>query len=105
MGFVETDMNVFESDGMAKLTVAITLPTGADPIETSFNLLVNTLDGTAMAADLPGLPLLNLYVPIKYSENCHNQPNLSTVNLTDFLHHHFTRWVSSTYHTSLSVVI
>ena len=42
-----TDVNVSESDGEATLTVAITMPPGADPIETSFSLIVNTLDGTA----------------------------------------------------------
>ena len=68
VGYVETAVNVSEDDGMVNLTVAISMPPGADPMETSFNLLVNTLDGTAMAA---GLPLLFLYVPIKYSDNCH----------------------------------
>ena len=68
VGYVETAVNVSEGDGMINLTVAISMPPGADPIETSFNLLVNTLDGTAMAA---GLPLLLLYVPIKYPDNCH----------------------------------
>ena len=88
VGYVETAVNVSEGDGMANLTVAISVPPETDPIETSFNLLVNTLDGTAIAADLPGLPLLNLYVPIKYSDN----------NV-------YTQWVPSTYHISFSVVI
>ena len=44
---VQSFVNVSESDGVARLTVAITMPTGADQIETSFFLLVNTLDGTA----------------------------------------------------------
>ena len=54
MGYNQTAVNVSESDGMAQLTVAISVPPGADPIETSFYLIVNTLDGTAR--DLPGLP-------------------------------------------------
>ena len=45
MGYIVTDVNVSESDGEATLTVAITVPTG--PIETSFSLIVNTIDGTA----------------------------------------------------------
>ena len=53
MGYVETAVNVSEGDGMANLTVAISVPPGAGPIETSFNLRVNTLDGTAIAAGLP----------------------------------------------------
>ena len=47
VGYIVTDVNVSESDGEATLTVAITMPPGADPIETSFSLIVNTLDGTA----------------------------------------------------------
>ena len=47
VGYVETAVNVSESDGMVNLTVAIAMPPGADPIETSFSLIVNTLDGTA----------------------------------------------------------
>ena len=45
MGYIVTTVNVSESDGEATLTVAITMPT--DPIETSFSLIVNTIDGTA----------------------------------------------------------
>ena len=56
---IQTAVNVSESDGMVQMTVAISMPPGAGPIETSFKLLANTLDGTAIAA---GLPLLNLYV-------------------------------------------
>ena len=50
MGYVQPFVNVSESDGVATLIVAITMPPGAesaDPIETSFSLIVNTLDGTA----------------------------------------------------------
>ena len=47
VGYTVTDVTVLESDGVATLTVAITMPLGADPIGISFSLLVNTLDGTA----------------------------------------------------------
>ena len=47
VGYVQTVATVLESDGVAQLTVAISMPPGADPIETSFFLLVNTSDGTA----------------------------------------------------------
>ena len=52
VGYVETSVTVLESDGVATLTVAISVPPGADPIETSFYLLVNTMDGSATAAGL-----------------------------------------------------
>ena len=47
VGYVQTSVLLFENSGVATLTVAISVPPGADPIETSFFLLVNTLDGTA----------------------------------------------------------
>ena len=47
MGYNVTEVNVIESDGVAQLTVAVTIPMEEHPIETSFSLLVNTLDGTA----------------------------------------------------------
>ena len=53
MGYVQTNVTVLESDGVATLTVAISMPPEADPIETSFYLLVNTIDGSATAAGLP----------------------------------------------------
>ena len=61
VGYTVTDVTVSESDGEATLTVAITMPPRTDPIETSFSLLVNTLDGTAT-----GLPwsLEFDYVPV-----------------------------------------
>ena len=55
MGYIQVTVNVSESDGMAKLTVAFSMPPGTVPLETSFYLLVNTID------DLPGL---HLYVAI-----------------------------------------
>ena len=53
VGYMPTDVTVLESDGVATLTVAIRTPSKAYPIETSFSLLVNTLDGTATVAGLP----------------------------------------------------
>ena len=49
MGYVETDVMVFETAGVAQLTVAISLPDGSVTIDSdiSFFLLVNTRDGTA----------------------------------------------------------
>jgi len=47
VGYVQTDVSVSESDGVAQLTVAISVPPQGDPIETSFTLLVNTFNGTA----------------------------------------------------------
>ena len=47
MRFIQAAVTVLESNGVAQLTVAITMPTRADPIELSFFLLVSTLDGTA----------------------------------------------------------
>ena len=45
MGFVETAVNVSESDGVAQLTVGISMPPENISIETSFSLLVNTATG------------------------------------------------------------
>ena len=49
VGYVQTAVTVLESDGVsvATLTVAISLPPGEVSIETSFALLVNTMEGTA----------------------------------------------------------
>ena len=47
MGYALTDVKVSESDGVPQLTVDISMPPGGIPIETSFCLRVNTLDGTA----------------------------------------------------------
>ena len=47
VGYIETDMNVSESTGAAQLTVAISVPPRGVSIETSFYLIVNTLNGTA----------------------------------------------------------
>ena len=46
MGYTLSDMTVLETDEITRLTVAITMPSEADLIDTSFFLLVNTLDGT-----------------------------------------------------------
>ena len=45
MGYVETAVSVSEGDGVAQLTVAISIPPKDVPIETSFSLLVNTPTG------------------------------------------------------------
>ena len=47
VSYVETAVSVSEGDGVAQLTVAISVPPQGVPIETSFTLLVNTFDGTA----------------------------------------------------------
>ena len=47
VGYTVTNVTVLESDGVATLTVTITMPCEADLTETSFFLLVNTLDATA----------------------------------------------------------
>ena len=47
MGYTLSDVTVLETDGVARLTVTITMPSEADLIDTSFFLLVNTLDETA----------------------------------------------------------
>ena len=52
VGYTVTNVTASESDVVARLTVAITMPSGAVPIETSFSLIVNTLDGTATGLTL-----------------------------------------------------
>ena len=47
VGYIETAVNVSESDGVAQLTVGISVPPEDVPIETSLYLIVNTLNGTA----------------------------------------------------------
>ena len=47
VGYIETDVNVSESDGEAQLTVSISMPPREVSIETFFYLIVNTLNGTA----------------------------------------------------------
>ena len=47
MEYVYTTVTVFESDEVATLTVAISMPPEADPIQMSLFLLVNTQDQTA----------------------------------------------------------
>ena len=60
VGYVQTAVTVFESAGVAQLTVAISVPPQADPIDTSFSLLVNTNDGTAAGL----LPLFCLEIDL-----------------------------------------
>ena len=66
MGYVRTNVTVFESDGVATLTVAMSMPPEDVPIETSFYLLVNTMDGSATAAGLPQSQTF-VCVPIHFS--------------------------------------
>ena len=47
VGYVHTPVSVLENEEVAQLTVAILMPPGAVRIETSFSLLVNTLNGAA----------------------------------------------------------
>ena len=47
MGYVHTAVTVYENEGVAQLTVGISMPPRAVPIETSFSLLVNTVNGAA----------------------------------------------------------
>ena len=47
VGYNETNVTVFESDGVAQLTVAISMPPRGVLIEAFFYLIVNTLNGTA----------------------------------------------------------
>ena len=52
VSYVQTDVTALESDGVAQLTVAISMPPGVVSIETFFSLILNTLDVTAT-----GLPI------------------------------------------------
>ena len=47
VGYIQPSVNVSESDGVAQLTVNISMPSVAVPIALSFLLLVNTSDETA----------------------------------------------------------
>ena len=53
VGYVQKNVTVLESDGVAPLTVAICMHSEAVPIKTSFYLLVNTIGGPASVAGLP----------------------------------------------------
>ena len=59
-------MTVIESDGVAQLTVAISMPPEDVTIEISFYLLVNTIDESATAAGLPQSQMF-VCVPIHFS--------------------------------------
>ena len=48
MGYVHTTVTVLESDEVAILTVAISMPPEADSIQMSFFLVMTTLDQTAI---------------------------------------------------------
>ena len=72
MGYVRTNVTVLESNGVATLTVAISMPPEADPIETSFYLLVNTMDGSATEA---GLPQSQMFVLLIHFSNAQSPTN------------------------------
>ena len=55
VGYIDTAVSVFESAGVAELTVAISVPNPSVPIKTSFFLLMDMSDGTATAAGLSSL--------------------------------------------------
>ena len=63
VGYALTDVIVLESNGVAQLTVAISMPPGGVPIETSFYLRVNTLDGTAEGLPYTGVQLCTHMLP------------------------------------------
>ena len=56
-------MTIIESDGVAQLTVAISVPPGAVQIETSFHLCVSTLDGTATGLSWRSIMEFDFHVP------------------------------------------
>ena len=66
MGYVQKNVTVLESDGVAPLTVAISMHSEAVPIKTSFYLLVNTIGGSASVAGLPQSQTF-VCVPIHFS--------------------------------------
>ena len=47
VGYVRTAVTAFEHDGVAQLTVVVSVPSQTYEMEQYFSLLVNTLDGTA----------------------------------------------------------
>ena len=47
VGYAQSSESFLEGGGVARLTVAITMPIGADTVETTFSLLVDTSDRTA----------------------------------------------------------
>ena len=77
VGYVNTAVSVFESAGVAELTVAISVPNPSVTIETSFFLLVDTSDGSATAAGL--YSCLN-----QFDVHTHNTP----LTLTTAIHNH-----------------
>ena len=66
VGYVQKIVTVLESDGVAPLTVAISMHSEAVPIKTSFYLLVNTIGGSASVAGLPQSQTF-VCVPIHFS--------------------------------------
>ena len=52
VGYVQTDVTTMEHDGVAQLTVVVSVPSQTYEMEQSFSLLVNNLDGTATGVTL-----------------------------------------------------
>ena len=52
VGYVQTDVTAMEHDGVAQLTVVVSVPSQTCEMELNFLLLVNTLDGTATGITL-----------------------------------------------------
>ena len=52
VSYIQKDVTAHENDGVARLTVAISMSPGVVSIETFFSLIVNTIDATAT-----GLPI------------------------------------------------
>ena len=72
LGYVQTAVSVFESAGVAELTVAISVPNPSLAIETSFFLLVNTSDRSATAAGLSScLDQFDVHTPTHFSIHNH----------------------------------
>ena len=75
VGYIDTAVSVFESAGVAELTVAISAPNPSVPIETSFFLLVDTSDGTATAAGLsPCLDQFDIHTHTHFSDTNYTYP-------------------------------
>ena len=75
VGYVETDVSIFESARVAELTVAISAPNPSVPIETSFFLLVDTSDGTATAEGLSScLDQFDVHTPTHFSDTDYSYP-------------------------------
>ena len=64
VSYIQKDVTAHENDGVARLTVAISMSPGVVSIETFFSLIVNTLDVTAT-----GLPIAS-YMTLRLIAKC-----------------------------------